>query len=198
MFYTGTQKSLLIRCSRPPHAPLLSPAQVAKQKQTARMGRFISHFRTLFNYPAAVVYDHVADEKSWNHQADDQGRIAVGDRIKQEIPVGSNTYQFRWRVITAIPGREFTIQMVNKIGCKADGTSGVDGTLTLSYELESPAEGTALLSQTLILDLPRGVKIEDELFLLLAKPNAFEKAHQNLRKQLEEKSKKGQAGAGWW
>ncbi|KAJ5714568.1 uncharacterized protein N7483_011749 [Penicillium malachiteum] len=156
------------------------------------MGRFISHFRTLFNYSASVVYDHVADERSWTNQGDQEYKMGASDRIRQEITVGSNTYIFKWKVITAIPGREFTIQIVNEVGCKADGTPGVDGSLTMSYELESPGGEAALLSQTLVLDLPRGVKIEDDLFLLLVKPNSFERVHENLGKRLEENSRKEQ------
>ncbi|KAJ5712460.1 hypothetical protein N7493_008928 [Penicillium malachiteum] len=156
------------------------------------MGRFINHSKTLFSHPPSVVYDHVADEKTWFNQTDYECKMQAGDRIRQRLTVGSNTYIFKWRVITAIPGREFMVQMVNRIGCKDDGSPGADGTLTMSYELESPAEGTTLLSQTLVLDLPRGVLIEDDVFLLLAKPNLFERVHENLGKRLEEKTKEEQ------
>ncbi|KAJ5638666.1 hypothetical protein N7528_001056 [Penicillium herquei] len=156
------------------------------------MGRFINHSKTLFNHPPSMVYDHVADEKTWFKKTDYECRMQAGDRIRQQITVGSNTYIFKWRVITAIPGREFMVQMVNRIGCKDDGTPGADGTLTMSYEMESPAEGTTLFSQTLVLDLPRGVLIEDDVFLLLAKPNLFERVHENLGKRLKERTKKEQ------
>ena len=106
----------------------------------------------------------------------------------EKAAVGLNVYISSWSIISVIPSRKWAIQTVNNIGGKVDGTPGVDGICTMTCEFCDVNERQTLLKQEMVVELPRGVKMPDELLLVYARPHWIDVSHEKLKKELRAES----------
>ena len=95
---------------------------------------------TAFSYPAEVIYDFVSNPANWRRTfpgsagvKDDEPLelpLKVGATWTEKAPLKANTYLLHYTLIAAVPPRKWVFQQVDNLGCKADGTPGVDGIST--------------------------------------------------------------------
>lgn len=160
------------------------------------MGRVTVTTETLFDYPVKTIYEHVTNPRNWGdlpknatdgtHSEPDS--MKFGDQFLEKATVGHNVYISSWSIISAVPSRRWVIQTVNNIGGKMDGTPGVDGICTMICEFRDVNEKKTILKQEMVVELPRGVKMPDELLLVYARPHWIDVSHEKLKKELRAES----------
>lgn len=157
------------------------------------MGYFMSSSQTVLSHLAEDVYDFVSNPNNWSKTY--EGSHGIADRIKTPLDVGdvwtevvqpSNTFSCRstWKLITAERPRKWVFQQIDDIGAAADGTGGVDGITTISYTFEPASEGQTLFIRTLCCELPRGVRIPDQLLIARAQPAGIDNYHDAVAREL--------------
>ena len=159
------------------------------------MGSFTTESQTVFDHPAEAIYDFVSDPHNWPKTfkgsagiADQNLRIplTVGDSWTEFIKV-SDRFSCRstWTLIIAERPRKWVIQQVDRIGEQADGSGGVDGITTIAYSFEPAGDGRTLFHRSLTCELPRGVRIADELLIARAQPAGIDGYHDAVARELD-------------
>ncbi|KAL4805223.1 hypothetical protein BDV18DRAFT_142180 [Aspergillus unguis] len=165
------------------------------------MGRVSVTSETTFNYPAEVIYDYVTNPENWGKTYKGSGGLKenehlelplkFGDVFTEKVVLENNTYHSKWTLITAIRPRRWVFQQVDDIGKRADGTGGVKGTCTISYSFESTGHGVTLFTRNLTLDLPKGVRMPDDLLTVCARPDGIDRYHAAIEEQLDKAGSQG-------
>lgn len=158
------------------------------------MGSFTAESQTLINHPAEAIYDFVSDPHNWPKTF--KGSSGIADELKLPLEVGdswtelikvSDTFSCRstWTLIVAERPRKWVFQQVDRIGEQADGSGGVDGITTITYRFEPVGAECAIFYRSLTTELPRGVRIANELLIARAQPAGIDGYHDAVARELD-------------
>lgn len=158
------------------------------------MGSFTATSKTLFDHPAEAVYDFASNPHNWPKTY--KGSHAIANELRSPLEVGdswteiiklSDTFSCRstWTLITAERPRKWVIQQVDNIGQPVDGGAGVDGITTITYMFEPIGDGMTLFTRTLHCELPKGLRIPDELLVARAQPAGIDAYHAAIARELD-------------
>ena len=158
------------------------------------MGSFTAESQSLFHHPAQDIYDFVSDPHNWPKTYKGSAGIAdllslplkVGDSWTELVKVSENfSCRSSLTLIIAERPRKWAIQQVGRIGEQADGTGGVDGITTIIYSFEPVSEAMTIFHRSLNTELPRGVRIPNELLVVRGQPAGIDGYHDAVARELE-------------
>ncbi|MDP9090253.1 MAG: SRPBCC family protein [Pseudomonadota bacterium] len=158
------------------------------------MGSFTAESQTLLHHPAEAIYDFVSNPHNWPKTY--KGSAGIADALTWPLKVGdswtelikvSETFSCRssWTLIIAERPRKWAIQQVDRIGEQADGTGGVDGITTIVYSFQQLSERVTIFHRSLTTELPRGVRIPDELLIVRGQPAGIDGYHDAVARELD-------------
>ena len=162
------------------------------------MGRFSITSETAFAHPAERIYDFVSNPANWGRTYKGSGGmhegskhlslpLQIGDEWTEKVDLPPNLYQSAWVLITARRPTKWVFQQTNKVGMKADGTGGVEGVTTISYDFEpNIGHGMTLFTRNLTTELQKGVDIPDDLITVCCRPGGIDRYHAAIEKELDE------------
>ena len=158
------------------------------------MGSFTAESQTLFHHSPEAIYDFVSNPHNWPKTF--KGSAGTSSELSIPLKIGDNwtelvsvsdTFSCRstWTLIIAERPRKWAIQQIDRIGEQADGTGGVDGITTIVYSFAPTGEGKTIFHRSLTTELPRGVRIPDELLIARAQPAGIDGYHEAVARELD-------------
>ena len=158
------------------------------------MGSFTAESQSLFHHPVESVYDFVTNPHNWPKTY--KGSAGIADELALPLKVGDSWTEFvkvsdtfgcrsSWTLIVAERPRKWVIQQVGRIGEQADGSGGVDGITTIAYRFQSVSANLTIFHRSLITELPRGVRIPDELLVVRGQSAGIDGFHDAVARELD-------------
>lgn len=165
------------------------------------MGISSASSQTLLPFTRDQVYDFVTNPHNWPLTYKGSGGIQqdhlslplkLGDKWTEKVSLPDNTYYSEWTLITAVRPWKWAFLQVDGIGDTDEAISnGEKGTCTIEYVLQETdveidgkqGKGT-LFKRTLTVDLPRGVKIPDDLLAVCMRTSGIEGYHDAVGREL--------------